>query len=119
MTKSIPKTIDYIEIPSTDVARSREFFRQWLDWVFVDYGPEYTSFEDGRITGGFFRSEKISRTENGGALPVIYSETLEEAKADVIRLGAIITRDIFAFPGGRRFHFTEPAGSEFAVWSDR
>jgi uncharacterized protein len=119
MPTPIPRTIDYVEIPSTDVALSRAFFAQLLGWRFTDYGPEYTSFEDGRITGGFYRSDKISRVETGGALIVIYTETLEQAKAEVIRLGATITRDIFSFPGGRRFQFAEPGGSEFSIWCDK
>jgi predicted enzyme related to lactoylglutathione lyase len=119
MATSIPGTIDYVEIPSRDVAISREFFTQLLGWTFTDYGPDYTSFEDGRISGGFYKSDKSSRVEAGGALVVIYAESLERAKADVIRLGASITRDIFSFPGGRRFQFTEPGGSEFSIWSDK
>ena len=119
MATSIPRTIDYVEIPSKDIARSRAFFRELLGWTFTDYGPEYTSFEDGRIAGGFFASEKVSKVEQGGALPVIYMEALEQAKSDVVRLGGSVTRDIFSFPGGRRFHFTEPGGSEFSIWSDK
>ncbi len=119
MGKSIPRTIDYLEVPSTDVVQSRAFFTALLGWAFTDYGPEYTSFEDGRIAGGFFKSEVVSLTSLGGSLPVIYAEALEQAKADAIRLGAKITRDIFNFPGGRRFQFTEPGGSEFAIWSDK
>ena len=119
MATSIPRTIDYVEIPSRDVAISRAFFTQLVGWTFTDYGPEYTSFEDSRITGGFYKSDKISRFEAGGALVVIYTETLEQANADVILLGASITRDIFSFPGGRRFQFTEPGGSEFSICSDK
>lgn len=119
MTKSVPKTIDYIEIPSRDIARSRSFFSVLLGWAFTDYGPDYTSFEDGRITGGFFQSENVSSAGNGASLPVIYTEALEELRAEAIRLGATVTRDIFSFPGGRRFQFTEPGGSEFAIWSDK
>lgn len=117
MGKSIPKTIDYLEIPSKDIAQSRAFFTNLLGWSFTDYGPDYTSFEDGRIAGGFFKSERTSLAQEGAALPVIYTETLEQAKAEAVRLGAKITRDIFSFPGGRRFQFTEPGGSEFAIWS--
>ena len=111
--------IDYVEIPSREVARSRAFFTALLGWTFTDYGPDYTSFEDGRIAGGFFKSEKVSRTTEGAALVVIYSENLEESRDAVLRLGATLTRDIFSFPGGRRFQFAEPGGSEFAIWSDK
>lgn len=119
MTTPRPKTIDYIEMPSQDISRSREFFSAMFSWVFTDYGPDYTSFEDGRITGGFFRSERVSLSAHGACLPVIYTESLEQTKDDALRLGATITKDIFSFPGGRRFQFTEPGGSEFAIWSDR
>lgn len=119
MPTSIPRTIDYIEIPSQDIARSREFFSALLGWAFTDYGPDYTSFEDGRIAGGFFQSEQVSLTAQGAALPVIYTEALEQMRDEALRLGATITRDIFDFPGGRRFQFTEPGDSEFAIWSDR
>lgn len=117
MPNSIPKTIDYIEVPSKDITLSRAFFTGFLGWKFTDYGPEYTAFEDGRIAGGFFNSDKASLTSSGATLIVIYTENLEGAKDDALRLGATITKDIFTFPGGRRFQFTEPGGSEFAVWS--
>jgi len=32
--------------------------------------------------------------------------------------GGVIIRSIYAFPGGRRFHFADPAGTELAVWSE-
>ncbi len=66
MAKSLPRTIDYLEVPSQDVASSQAFFTQLLGWSFTNYGPDYTSFDDGRIAGGFFRSEKLSRVETGG-----------------------------------------------------
>src|SRR5205823_2925355 len=65
MAKSIPRTIDYVEIPTKDIACSRTFFSALFGWTFTDYGPDYTSFEDGRITGGFFRSEKTSKCDAG------------------------------------------------------
>lgn len=119
MPNPISKTIDYVEIPSQNIAESRAFFSALLGWAFTDYGPDYTSFDDGRITGGFYKSEKVSLTKDGASLSVIYTETLEQMKAEALRLGAKITRDIFSFPGGRRFQFTEPGGSEFAIWSDK
>lgn len=115
---SISKTIDYVEIPSKDISRSRSFFTELFGWKFTDYGTDYTAFEDGRLNGGFFTSEKVSHTDNGGVLVVFYSDDLESTLTEAIRLGASITKQIFAFPGGRRFQFTEPGGSEFSVWSD-
>jgi predicted enzyme related to lactoylglutathione lyase len=110
--------IDYIEFQATDVAGTRKFFEQLFGWQFTDYGPDYTSFADGRIAGGFARSDKQSTIAAGGVLVVFYHPRLEEVRQRVIDLGGKITADVFSFPGGRRFHFTEPSGNECAIWSE-
>ncbi len=66
----------------------------------------------------FFRSDLASSTANGAALVVLYSRDLEATQANIERAGGLIVKPVFAFPGGRRFHFTEPSGNELAVWSD-
>ncbi|MES9904602.1 MAG: VOC family protein, partial [Sedimenticola sp.] len=88
-------------------------------WSFVDYGPEYTAFSDEGINGGFYRADLSSSTENGAALIVFYSEELETTQAKIEAAGGFIIKQIFNFPGGRRFHFADPNGNEYAVWSDR
>ena len=110
--------IDYIEFSASDLPGTKAFFEQVFGWKFTDYGPDYSSFEDGRITGGFFRSDKRASLVTGTALVVIFHPRLEEIRQRVLDHGGKITRDIFSFPGGRRFHFTEPSGNELAVWSD-
>ena len=110
--------IDYIEFQATDLAATRTFFEQLFGWKFTDYGPDYTSFEDGRIAGGFARANKQSTIASGGALVVFYHPRLEDVRGRVLELGGKITTDIFPFPGGRRFHFTEPSGNECAIWSE-
>jgi len=119
MPASIPNTIDYVEIPSRDVQKSKAFFEALVGWRFTDYGPDYVAFEDGRINGGFFTSDKVSSAASGATLAVMYSPELERLREKALKLGATITRDIFSFPGGRRFHFAEPGGSEFSIWSDK
>ena len=109
--------IDYVEFPSTDIARTKAFFSEVFGWRFVDYGPEYTAISEAGIDGGFYLSDLSSRTETGAALIVFYSDALEETLECIIAAGGSIVQDIFEFPGGRRFHFTEPSGSEFAVWT--
>ncbi|HEV2843105.1 MAG TPA: VOC family protein [Chthoniobacterales bacterium] len=118
MHKSLPNTIDYVEMPSTDLAATKEFFSQLFGWPFQDYGPDYCAFDDGRMAGGFFASEKTWAVAGGAPLVVFYHPDLAEIFADVSRLGGRITRDIFEFPGGRRFHFQAPGSGEFAVWSE-
>jgi predicted enzyme related to lactoylglutathione lyase len=115
----IPNTIDYVEIPSRDVRKSRAFFEAFVGWKFTDYGPGYVSFEDGRVYGGFFTSDKLSSAAAGATLAVIYTQDLEQLREKALKLGATITRDTFSFPGGRRFQFAEPGGSEFSIWSDK
>ena len=119
MHQSLPKTIDYIEMPSTNLGATKDFFRGLFGWTFQDYGPDYSSFDDGRTTGGFFASEITSTVAKGAPLVVFYSPDLEHMSKEVARLGGKITREIFEFPGGRRFHFEAPGGGEFAIWSEK
>jgi predicted enzyme related to lactoylglutathione lyase len=109
------RRIDYIEFPATDIQATRRFYTDVFGWSFEDYGPEYTSFMDGRLAGGFWTAPKVFR---GGALIVLYASDLEGAEAKVKAAGGAIVKDIFSFPGGRRFHFTDPNGNELAVWSE-
>jgi uncharacterized protein len=110
------RRIDYIEFPVTDLAAAKRFYAAVCAWTFEDYGPEYASFHDGRLSGGF-RLE--ARVAPGGPLVVLYASDLAAVEALVKRAGGRIVRETFAFPGGRRFHFTDPSGNELAVWSDR
>ena len=115
---SAANQIDYIEFQTTDVGASRRFFEQLFGWKFTDYGPDYTSFDDAGIAGGFRTSNAGSQLDGGGVLVVFYHPRLEEVLERVKALGGKITADIFSFPGGRRFHFVEPGGNECAIWSE-
>lgn len=119
MHQSIPNTIDYVEMPSQNLNATRDFFSQLFGWPFQDYGPEYSSFDDGRMAGGFFASSTTSVIAAGAPLIVFYSPELDKIHGAVVRLDGKITREIFEFPGGRRFHFEAPGGGEFAIWSDK
>lgn len=110
--------INYVEFPAQDLKRSKSFFEAAFGWTFVDYGPDYMAFSNQGLDGGFFRSDLKSTTAQGSALVVFYSDRLEETQAKVEKAGGRITKPIFAFPGGRRFHFCEPSGNEFGVWSE-
>ena len=119
MHESLPKTIDYVEMPSTNLSATKDFFTGLFGWTFQDYGPDYAAFDDGRMTGGFFASTITSDVAKGAPLVVFYSPELEKLSKEVIRLGGKITREIFEFPGGRRFHFKAPGTGEFAIWSEK
>ena len=110
------RRIDYIELAATNVAKTKKFYVDAFRWTFTDYGPDYTSFADGRLAGGFRKADAV---EKGGVLVVIFAVDLAAAEAAVRKAGGKIVKPVFSFPGGRRFHFTDPSGNELAVWSDR
>lgn len=110
--------LNYVEFGSTNINATKQFFERTFDWTFIDYGPEYSAFSGQGLDGGFFKSEFVNQTANGGALLVFYSSDIQATQIKVEQHGGKIIRPIFEFPGGCRFHFTEPSGNEFAVWSE-
>ncbi|WP_417657728.1 VOC family protein [Pseudidiomarina aestuarii] len=110
--------INYVEFPATDIEGTKTFFSKAFGWTFVDYGPDYASFQGAGLDGGFFRSEKSATVASGSALIVLYSKELEASQQRVEAAGGTIMVPIFDFPGGRRFHFSDPSGNEYAVWSE-
>ena len=111
--------INYVEFPAKDIAATKQFFNKVFGWSFQDFGPDYTAFSNEGLDGGFYQADLNSSTLNGGALLVFYSNNLAETLAKVEQAKGKIIKPIFSFPGGQRFHFTEPSGNEFAVWSDK
>lgn len=109
------RRVDYIEFLSTDIEQTKRFYSETFGWNFTDYGPDYTSFTDGRSTGGFSVAPEVKA---GGPLVVLYSTNLAKIEGRINESGGKIVREVFEFPGGRRFHFTDPSGNELAVWSD-
>ena len=110
--------INYVEFPAQDIEAAKVFFNTVFGWSFVDYGPEYTAFSNEGLNGGFFRSTLSASTKNGSALIVFYSKNLEATQANIESAGGSVIKPIFTFPGGRRFHFSDPNDNEYAVWSD-
>lgn len=106
--------IDYLEMrTTTETAESlKQFYTAAFNWSFTDYGPTYSAYNEG-LDGGF----DASPAATAAPLPVLYSEDLEATLIAVKQAGGSIIRPIFEFPGGRRFHFTDPSGNELAVWS--
>lgn len=109
------RRIDYIELPGGDMDAIKDFYSGIFGWTFTDYGPDYTSFHDGRIAGGFTSTLKA---DGGGPLVVLYATDLKAIKEAIQAHGGTIVQDTFDFPGGRRFHFKDPHGNELAVWSE-
>lgn len=108
-------TIHYVEFKAPDLQAVKDFYSQAFAWEFTDYGPDYTAFSNSHLEGGFERSEEPIVN---GALIVLYHDDLEKIKSKLEGMGATISVDIFSFPGGRRFHFLDPAGNELAIWTE-
>ncbi len=95
----------------------KAFYTAVFGWSYVDYGPKYAAITGAGVDGGFDADAGARKPSNQGALVVLYSEDLEATEEAVINAGGEITIPIFDFPGGRRFHFSDPSGNELAVWT--
>jgi predicted enzyme related to lactoylglutathione lyase len=107
--------IDYIELPGGDLPATKGFYEKAFGWSFVDYGPQYAAFDNASVDGGF-NADPDDRAK--APLVVLFATDLEAMHAKVLAAGGMITRAIFSFPGGRRFHFADPSGNELAVFSE-
>jgi len=109
--------INYIEFTVTDMAASKRFYADAFGWEFNDYGPDYAGIrKEGGEAGGFRLDSAVT---TGGPLVILYSQDLDATLASVRAAGGVIVTEPFEFPGGRRFHFTDPSGNELAVWSEQ
>lgn len=106
--------IDYVELPGGTLSDVKAFYSAAFGWSFVDYGPTYAAVQGAGLDAGF---QADAAQASAKPLVILYAEDLETMKAQVEAAGGIIHKPIFAFPGGRRFHFEDPAGNELAVWS--
>jgi predicted enzyme related to lactoylglutathione lyase len=107
--------IDYVQFPGRDFAEIRRFYGEAFGWTFQDYGPGYTAFEGQGLDGGF---QDVTEPDAPQIpLVILYANDLEAMEAKVRAAGGVITRRIFTFPGGRRFHFRDPSGNELGVWT--
>lgn len=104
--------IAYLELPALDLPASRTFYAKLFGWTFQDYGPTYAAFSGSGTEGGL-NADPAERT--GAPLAVIESQDLEATQQSILEAGGRITLPIFSFPGGRRFHFADPAGNELAI----
>ena len=116
---NIHEKINYVEFPAKDFQATKTFFTKVFNWSFADYGAEYIAFSNEGLDGGFYKSDLSSSATNGSALMVFYSNDLKATQLKIENAGGNIIEPIFAFPGGSRFHFTDPNDNEFAVWSDK
>lgn len=106
--------IQYIELGARDMAATKQFYGKAFGWTFQDFGATYAAFGNAVVDGGF---DAGAQERVGRPLVVLYAQDLEGALTRVQQAGGRITKPIFSFPGGRRFHFLDPAGNELAIWT--
>ena len=107
--------ITYIEFPALDIKATKKFYEAVFGWEFTDFGPDYTSFTDGRTTGGFTRVHQLPGT---APLVVLWSSNLHKARKVILAHGGRIVKEPFSYPGGERFHFLDPNGNELAACTE-
>ncbi|MFJ2505574.1 VOC family protein [Microbacterium sp. NPDC087592] len=120
MTSSpLHHSLDYVELVVTDLEASKRFFAEAFAWSFNDYGPGYAGIMsprgDGSEVGGLLLADQPRPV--GGPLVLLYSDDLDATMSGIIAAGGTILQDPYAFPGGRRLHFSDPSGNELGVWS--
>ncbi|NIJ33453.1 VOC family protein [Sphingomonas oligoaromativorans] len=104
--------IKYVELPTGDAPASKGFYEAAFGWRLTDFGPSYAATTTGDVDMGL-QGDASEATR--APLVVIAVEGLDAWPARVEAAGGTVVRPIFAFPGGRRFHFTDPSGNELAV----
>jgi uncharacterized protein len=116
MTEHVHHAIDYVEINVSDLAASKSFYAAAFGWTFNDYGPDYAGIRwvegDGEVGGLSAQTTPV----RGGPLVLLWSDDLEASAAAVSAAGGEVVAGPYEFPGGRRFHFTDPSGNELGVW---
>ncbi|NJI59245.1 VOC family protein [Microbacterium oxydans] len=120
MTSSpLHHSLDYVELVVTDLEASKRFFAEAFGWSFNDYGPGYAGIVsprgDGSEVGGLLLADEPRPV--GGPLVLLYSDDLDATMSGIVTAGGTILQDPYAFPGGRRLHFSDPTGNELGVWS--
>lgn len=117
--KNRTNQFDFIEFPARDIDQlrnARRFFSNVFGWTYKDWGDDYSDTTSSGLGSGI-NADPEHRPSY--PLAIIYTADLESVREKVAAAGGIITKDIFSFPGGRRFHFKDPADNELAVWSDQ
>lgn len=104
--------VSYLELPATDVASLKSFYGGVFGWTHQDWGPDYATVHGSGLEIGYNGSDE---GKSGNPLAMIETDEIEAVEAQVRAAGGSITQPIFQYPGGRRFHFTDPAGNELAV----
>lgn len=105
--------ISFVELPASDLSSTRSFYADAFGLAFTDFGPSYACTMTGDVDIGL---QADAGEATSAPLIVVAVDDLEASFEAVAKAGGIITKPIFAFPGGRRFHFRDPSGNELAAF---
>ncbi len=108
--------VDFFEIPAENLAASKAFYAAAFGWTFQDWGDAYADIQGAGLSGGLRKIDSRGAASNGGALVILYSDDLAASEKAVVDAGGSITEH-HEFPGGKRFHFLDPSGTELAIWT--
>jgi uncharacterized protein len=109
--------IDYIELMVSDLAEAKAFYGSAFGWTFNDYGPAYAGIRSPDGEGEVGGLNPARGPQRGGPLVLLYSDDLDGSVSAVEAAGGEVVEGPYEFPGGRRFHFTDPSGNELGVWA--
>lgn len=118
-----PPVLNYLELPGAGAfAETKQFYTEAFGWGWLDFGPTYAEIKDAGMQGGLNGQATSAPPPEPGAEdgvgPLILFETddLDRVAAVIEAAGAQITSGPYGYPGGRRFHFRDPAGNTLGVY---
>jgi predicted enzyme related to lactoylglutathione lyase len=112
-------SVDYVELSVADLEAAGAFYTEAFGWQLNDYGPQYAGFRDRAGSDSEAGGLAVSDHLPGRPLVLLYSRDLDATLRAVEAAGGTVTQGPYAFPGGRRFHFTDPSGNELGVWAEQ
>lgn len=111
--------ISYVEIPAPDLDAAKAFYAAAFGWSFNDYGGQYAGIVAPDGAGEVGGLNPQGSPVRGDLLVLLYSEDLDATLAAVEAAGGTVAEPPYPYPGGRRFHFLDPAGNQLAVFAHR
>ena len=116
MKISLKWLADYVELPAPDLATTRAFYENAFGWTFNEYGPQYAGIRSPAGEGEVGGLDGTAGPDRHSPLVLLYSDELDASLEAVRASGGVVVQGPYEFPGGRRFHFTDPGGTELGVW---
>lgn len=105
--------LNYVELGGGDLAATKRFYTDALGLAWTDYGSTYAAANEGGVAFGL---QGDASEAEPAPLALFQVDDVEAALGRVEAAGGTITVPLFSFPGGRRFHFRDPAGNVLGVW---